>query len=241
MSIKYKIRNLEAQLNSLYSIRFAKQFESLYGVTVARQFLAEAYYTIQKQFEGIYQIRTTVAQQLDSIYDITNTTFVKAQLEGIYSGARVTQQLDGSYAIGPVVRAQMNAPYILATVPVERQFESLYDIKITNPVSKQFKGIYTILTTQIINITGQPTVTLDGEVLDIESADVSIDEGAFVWRANIGILDIEDYVKFSINDEIILDLYGETFNLVIESKNLSRSRSCRGRHGTCGSKSCNQT
>ena len=216
-------QKIEAQLNSLYSIRFAKQFESIYGVTVSRQLLAEAYYTIQKQFDAPYQIRTRVAKQLDGLFDITNISFVKADMNGIYSMARVTEQLDGTYSIGPVVRAQMDAPYILATVPVEKQFDSIYDIKITNPVSKQVKGIYAILTTQIINITGQPTVTLNGEVLDIESADVAIDEGSFVWRASIGILDIEDYVKFNINDEIVLNLYGEIFNLVVESKNLSRS------------------
>lgn len=214
---------LEAQLKAVYGLRFAKQFESIYGVTVAKQLLAQAFYTLQKQFHSPYQIRSVVAQQLDSLFDITNTSFVKADMNGIYSMARVTQQLDGSYSIGPIVQAQMDAPYILATVPVAKQLDSIYDIKITNPVAKQFKGIYAILTTQIINITGQPTVTLNGEVLNIESADVSIDEGSFVWRANIGILDIEDYVKFNINDDIILDLYGEVFNLVIESKNLSRS------------------
>lgn len=214
---------VEAQLLASYAIRFAKQFESIYGVTVSRQLLAQAFFTLQKQFDAPYQIRTVVAKQLDSLFDITNTFFIEAQLEGIYSMARITRQLDGSYSIGPVVQKQLDAPYILASIPVAKQLDSIFDIKITNSVEKQLKGIYAILTTQIINITGQPTVTLNGEVLQIDSADVAIDEGSFVWRANIGILDIEDYVKFNINDDIILDLYGETFNLVIESKNLTRS------------------
>lgn len=222
---KYSVQDqkLEAQLLALYAFRFGKQFEAKFGVTVARQFLSQAFYSLSTQLAAEYSINTTAKKQLDSLYDITNTDFIEAQFDSVYAIARITTQFGAPYSIGPVIKRQLNAPYILATVPVAKQFDSIFDITNTNPVVKQFKGVFAILTTQIINITGQPTVTLNGEVLEIATADVSIDEGSFIWRATIGILDIEDYVKFAINDDIVLDLYGETFNLVVESKHLSRS------------------
>lgn len=222
---KYSVQDqkLEAQLLALYAFRFGKQFEAKFGVTVARQFLSQAFYSLSTQLAAEYSINTTAKKQLDSLYDITNTDFIEAQFDSVYAIARITTQFGAPYSIGPVIKRQLDAPYILATVPVAKQFDSIFDITNTNPVVKQFKGVFAILTTQIINITGQPTVTLNGEVLDIATADVSIDEGSFIWRATIGISDIEDYVKFAINDDIVLDLYGETFNLVVESKRLSRS------------------
>jgi hypothetical protein len=204
-----------------YAILVSTQWDLLYKAIIARQWDLPSLGTIAKAWDISYSLTTDLNKQFDVKWDLDTGNDVVQAWKLNYSAGKVEKQWDIGYSLTTDLVKQWSVGYDL-TFPVVKQWALDWDINTFDTVKKDFPLIYAWIGPEIINISGQPTITLNGNVIEIFQADISTDEEGFIWQADITILNIDDYKLININDEFTLDFYGENFTLIAESKTLDR-------------------
>lgn len=64
--------------------------------------------------------------------------------------------------------------------------------------------------------------TAAGQALEVISWDISADEGGYVYEGTVYV-DLDGFGQLAVNDSVSLDLFGEFYSLVVESKQRDRS------------------
>lgn len=98
-----------------------------------------------------------------------------------------------------------------------------YDLATTNRHVRRNRAPWALLTGQsLISVANTPEVIHDGQIIRIESAELSCDEDSAVWLARIQLASEAGYVGIAIGDPITLILGVETFDLIVDGKIASR-------------------
>jgi len=110
------------------------------------------------------------------------------------------------------------------SVPAAAQHVAALDILAFVPITAQHRTFYDVAANVVFNITGTPHVEKGGQQVAIASADLAFDEGGFAWTANLELTHVGDYQRFKRNDRFTVVLFGDRYELMVDSKSLSRDQ-----------------
>lgn len=68
----------------------------------------------------------------------------------------------------------------------------------------------------------EPTVTISGQVLSLQSGTVSGDEGQYAWTCDLQLADARQHVLFVPDAPFVVNLPGEDYAMLVDSTGLSR-------------------
>lgn len=85
------------------------------------------------------------------------------------------------------------------------------------------------------DLTGSVTVTIGGRNVDFISCDVSQDESSPYWQASIQLADISQIGLFARYEPFTVSFYGDDYDFVVDTAQLSRGRDDSGRMGESAS------
>lgn len=205
-----------------YSIKVSTPWALPYNAIVSQSWILPSLGTVSKSWELPYSLATALAKQFELIWDLDTGNDVAQEWVLPYNYGKVSAQWQLTYSLSTPVAQQWVLEYGL-TFPVAQQWSLDWDINTFDNVKQSWKLVYAWIGPEIINISGQPTITLNGNVIDVFDAEISTDEEGFIWQAEITLLDIADYKSINIDDQFTLDFYGEIFTLLTESKTLDRA------------------
>ncbi|MEE8113278.1 MAG: hypothetical protein V3T23_02875, partial [Nitrososphaerales archaeon] len=118
--------------------------------------------------------------------------------------------------------SRVNAPFDITAglnIRVNAPFDVDYRLRLRDRVTRPSTVVYTLVEETGVNVTDLITLTLvrTGEVIPIEGGEVEISEGANVWTGSLVLAKITDADKFVFDDDVILDLNGEIYEMVVDS------------------------
>jgi hypothetical protein len=216
------------QFNARYQgmIRVYKKNEADYqDAAVINKQVAASYQdmvAIRRQFSSPYSEFGRVWRQVSSLYE--PYTFISKEHESFYgTGPTVYAQNESSFSIRPTPSRQNEAPYF-ATVFIGTQNESLFDFMTYNPINRTNTAYFAMLSESPQNATGVVMVTIAGMPVDADNIDLVQDEGNH-WSADITLRDVSLYALINRDDPVIIECYGDTYNLIVEQKSINRSSS----------------
>lgn len=219
--MQYHIRGpVTKQHESSHSLRVALQHSGVYKSRIAAQHIAPILYTLRGSHTATWSLNEPLAAQHEALHELLDKNPVQTQHEGIY-GMRVSSSLEAPYSMFLDARAQHEAPYD-STQSVSAQHESEYELQIRNPVTRQHRAFWDMAFAGAVVITDIPYVELDGDRVEILSADINTDENGYAWLASVQIAKPEDYIRFAYDDAFVLNLLGDEYQLVVDAKNLRR-------------------
>ena len=137
--------------------------------------------------------------------------------------AGTTFEFRSTYDIRGPVNYDFRATWNM-TENLQQEFRADYDLLTYDPFERGFTARWNIIEPIVIDVTGQPIVTIvdSGIVVQVTSADVSCSEGSPHWTATIVLGDMADYALFNQDDRIELNLFGELYDFIVDSKELTR-------------------
>lgn len=205
-----------------YSINVSTPWILPYNAIVSQSWILPSLGTVNKAWELPYSLTADLAKQFELIWDLDTGNDIAQSWSLPYNYGKVSAQWELTYSLLTPVAEQWSLDYGL-TFPVAEQWSLDWDVNTFDNVKQSWKLVYAWIGPEIINISGQPTITLAGKVIDVFDAEISTDEEGFIWQAEITLLDIKDYKSINIDDQFTLNFYGEIFTLLTESKTLDRS------------------
>lgn len=161
-------------------------------------------------------------------YDYTGDV-VNASFSMPYE-VRVGQAMEISYSYLQKVNAPIVVPVGLVTT-VNAPFDMLSNVLNVNPVSGPdggggavpgFSMVYNLEENLSLDVTNAIVMEHGGDVIEIQQGTVLQDEGGFNWQGRIELADVADYGRFRFNDDVTLTIYGEPYNMMVQSKSLNR-------------------
>jgi len=203
------------------ALRVTNQQTGVYSTKIGAFHIAQVMYTVTASNSISYSINDKVSNQLDSDYAIKDTSTISNQHESS-TLIKVQGQNSIDYSIRGLVVQQHESTFNLRIITV-KQHESGWELKTRNFITNTHKDIWNIGQSTVINITDIPFIILRGEIIEIIDATVSQDEDGYAWLANVTLADIADYQKFNSNDVFTLNLLGELFELIVDTKGLNRT------------------
>jgi len=120
------------------------------------------------------------------------------------------------------VSAGVSMPFD-TTVPVAQSIALVADILALNPVANDTALSWVMTSQASVNVTNAIQLLVGNKTIPIMSAEVSADEGSMGWRGSISLTNPNDYLALPLNTLFILDLQGEQYTLVVDSKGVNRS------------------
>lgn len=126
------------------------------------------------------------------------------------------------------LRSRVTAPFDVPAglnFRVNAPFDVKYNLLLRDRVTSPTTVVYSLLDEIGVNLTNLITLTLTrtGEVIPIEGGEVEISEGANVWTGSLTLARITDADKFVFDDDVVLDLNGEIYEMVVDSIQQSRT------------------
>jgi len=108
---------------------------------------------------------------------------------------------------------------------VNREVELSAELLAFDKVNRQIRYVYSLLDEAAVNVTGAIELELvkTAEIIPITSGTVETSEDSYTWIATIELADIRDFDKFDFDDALIVRIYGEEYNLLVDGKDRSRS------------------
>lgn len=178
----------------------------------------------QDEIEAAVELRSDGTSELVQAVELDSTMLTEVAQAVTLSAAMgdVEQALElDSRILDTVAQACEIGSPMLTTVEQAVEIDSA--IKDTDDVAAAVTVISPILAdSQVIQATQQALVIL-GQSVALAGIDISIDEGQFAWTCQATLLDPRQYSLFSADDEFTVDLGGETYSFLVESKRMARS------------------
>lgn len=225
--IRYYISALD--LEGVFAIRqviASPPFEGNIGIApVVREFEGVIANGIKFEVTGLHGYSYSIANELEGVYRLRDTIDVSKEFESVSSSTGLSNEVTGTYSIAESIFAEFESVSQMVS-SVSKEFEGIVKILDFNPVAKEFTSVQQYsgaLGGAIINSATPPFVSFSGIQLGIIEADVSHDEDGYLWEASIKLGSISDYAKIVQDETFILDIYGEQYNLIVDSKELNRS------------------
>ncbi len=148
---------------------------------------------------------------------------VNREIEFPYS-LRLNREFELSAELLEVVNREIELSAGLLDA-VNREFELSAELLAFDKVNRQIRYVYSLLDESAVNVTGAIELELvkTNEIIPITSGTVETSEDSYTWIATIDLADIRDFDKFDFDDELIVRIYGEEYNLLVDGKDRSRS------------------
>ncbi len=227
---RYSIRTLvRASVLSPYTARVAKDVSSWYSLRRSVSVAVESssnisdFDRVATAVESLYTSR--ISAYVESSYSIREAARVFSSISAVYSAPetqRVLSSISSSYSYVAIVRSAIESKYRLSS-SVLSSFSIEYDLLAFTPVATSIKSIYsTHGNSAVVNITDQPYVSIGGVRVDIIEGDVSASEGAYAWECNLTLRGVEEYARFTRDTAFTVHLMGETYEFIVDGKELSR-------------------
>jgi hypothetical protein len=129
------------------------------------------------------------------------------------------------YSLMASSRARHRAIYDLRTRGLARH-AALYDLSASNHGLARHRARWSLLSEPIAIVTTRPFLEHAGARIDILDATISQSEGGAFWSLRATIAKQADYLQLSRLDAIALEIFGDRYELVVET--LGRSNADRG-------------
>jgi hypothetical protein len=106
---------------------------------------------------------------------------------------------------------------------IQTGFGVAYDINGVNRLLSQLSFGYSLMSVGTLVHVDAPTMYINGKTIELETAEVSFDEGGQVWEGTFTLLDPADALGISIDDPFDIILGGDAYAFIIDSRAVSRS------------------
>lgn len=215
------------------------QLEIQYGIRVTNDLVINLSGVIAKPLVILFserinrslQIRYTLMQQIRSAlnieYNLDQLAEVRKAFDLLWDGNNITQDLDISYTLRTQVRNALEMPWRLTT-NVNNPFVLSYDLYEFDKVRAAMELRWSLLTATNVQVTDLTTITLikngTERVIDYLSLDMQIDEGSYQWTGSFELADVTKYSLFQFDDEVVVVIASEQYNMVVDSKSLDRTK-----------------
>lgn len=148
---------------------------------------------------------------------------VNREIEFPYS-LRLNREFELSAELLEIVNREIELSAELLDA-VNREFELSAELLAFDKVNRQIRYVYSLLDESAVNVTGAIELELvkTGEIIPITSGTVETSEDSYTWIATIDLADIRDFDKFDFDDALIVRIYGEEYNLLVDGKDRSRN------------------
>lgn len=121
--------------------------------------------------------------------------------------------------------ARHRAPYDLMARGLARH-RAVYDLSATNHGLARHRACWSLLSTPVDVVTSRPFLEHAGARLELLDASISQSEGGQFWNLRASLARASDYLRLSRLDAIALEIFGDRYELVVET--LGRSNASRG-------------
>ena len=216
---------VEAEFASDYRILVdvEREFVSTYtlGFPVQAEFVTVWRNSVSVEFESTYGIAGPVSAEFVQQYTLDPLSPVSAEFVSRYTST-VAAEFALSYGIAGPVLAEFSSSYGLLST-VEEEFVQLAELLELTPVSQEFTSVFVMPGDNQFNITGSPEINFNGRKIPIASGTIARSEDNVNWNGSVLLASLEDFALFRQDDEIIVDLFGEQYTMMVDSKELNRS------------------
>lgn len=108
---------------------------------------------------------------------------------------------------------------------VNREFEWSAALLAFDRVNREFRYVWSLLEATAVNVTGaiQLELVKTAEIVPIIDGTLEISEDSYAWTGTLNLARIADFDKFDYDDDVIVRIYGEEYNLVVDGKDRGRT------------------
>jgi len=225
----FKNDSSEFSHDSVWSLQDSVSFEHVieYNLLEADLIKTEHVATYRMDtsaFEHVstWSILQTLAKEHVSEWSLENFEKIRQEHEAVYGMAGSAFEHVSAWDLLGSLSKEHVSVYSL-TSPLAVEFVAVYEMKDHDVISREHGAVYNIYDPIVIDVTGQPVITLgDGTIVDIIDADVSKSEDQIHWTCTITLGDVSDYQLFEQDTPFELDLFGEKYDFIVDSKELNR-------------------
>ncbi len=169
-----------------YSLRVERQWEIPWRRSLTQSWDLPIYFTVDRAWETLFALRSTLRRQWDSPYTSSNTVSQQWSLPGD----------------------------ILALNPVVLAWRMYWDL---------------VPSVTVINAATDVVLLHQGNPVRLLSASIGLSEGEYAWTGRMEIADPAAFQPMAVNDSVSLILGGETYDLIIDNRTISRDGGGRPR------------
>ena len=236
LSAKHFSRHAMREGNIVESPRFHSRYDMLtweaivasshrtkYSVRVSsshRGKYSPLFFTLKNHI-NLWSVNFQAAGRHSSSHSTLSGDPVSARHSGD-SNVRVGASHRGFWQGFPVVSPRHSSRYSM-TAEANQCHQGKHGLLLFDPAVARHDSDYALHTTNIRIVSTQPTITHNGSIISLRTAEVRLDESSYTWLAQFDVVLISDWVMVKVGDPITLDLYGEIFNLIIDEKEMGRS------------------
>jgi len=169
---------------------------------------------------AVYSDKDVVVAGFTATY--TEASQVRASIRAPYGDATPVRNAHTSpYALIKYVVTGHTAAYG-DQVPVQVSQMCPFDMLDYDPVKATLRSSYAISAGDTISIGEGYSVLLDGIEIDCNSLALEMDEGEPYWTGTVDLVSTAVFAAIQPGQSLLIDFYGEIFDLVIDSKNIGR-------------------
>ena len=134
----------------------------------------------------------------------------------------VDQAWEAPFALRSTLRRQWGSPYTSSNT-VSRQWSLPGDILALNPVVLAWRMYWDLVPSVTVIDAATDVVLLHrGNPVRLLSANIGLSEGEYAWTGRMEIADPVAFQPMAVNDSVSLTLGGETYDLIIDNRTISR-------------------
>jgi hypothetical protein len=133
----------------------------------------------------------------------------------------LSRRIDAPYGSLTTIGAAFSAVYSVVR-PVELRHESAYSVQSFDVVDFAHSVRYSIGAERVLSVSNEPRLSYVGGEIQIESCELSCDEGSSFWIAKIEVVDPVAFAALRVGSAISLSLGIESFSLIVDGKQESR-------------------
>lgn len=212
-----------------YAERVRAQYRTSYGIRVAQEYIARTSQRIRTEYRMPFTLTQPLASRPEHVakYDLKATETVKQEHIQPYSLGTVKTEYRFGWSLMSAVKGAHIQPYG-DTIRVVSDFVSGYDLSVLNRAKAQYKAVYSLFgdsSVSVITDVAVLTYVYGGVTYTSELMDLSIyqDESGYAWVAEVALADMGDWQRLAIGSNLTINLYGESYSLVVDQRSRDRS------------------
>ena len=210
-----------AEHGTLYSAWVEAEHSPLYGAWVEAEHGTPITWLIEAEHGSLLSLLLLVEAEHGSLLSLIAFNPIEAE-HGALFAAWVEAQHGSLLTLMPLVEAEHGAIYS-STVTVEAEHGSLLNLLAYNLIQAEHGILYRLGLAPSIDVTDSAILYHNGNRVEIISARIKQDEGDPFWSGSIELAFAADYAAMAIDDSISLQLGAETYALIIDGKEKTRS------------------
>ncbi|MDH5510170.1 MAG: LamG domain-containing protein [Nitrospinota bacterium] len=203
----------------------ALAIEAEHGAPLAAWVEAEhgtpIFITVDAEHASRHSLLAMIHTEHAAPFGLLAFTPVEAEHASLFA-AWVEAQRASAYSLLAMIHAE-HAGVFSSTIPVDAEHASLLNLLAYNPVHGEHASPFRLGVAPVIDVTDSAILRHSGKRVEILSADIRQDEGDPFWSGSITLADAADYTALNVDDSIELTLGVDTYSLIIDGKEKTRS------------------